>query len=133
MLGGHSHIHSNATLSGCVAVHHFASVGSFSFVGGVSKVMQDIPPYMLADGNPARCKCTNIVALKRNSFSRESIVALNETFRLLYRGRVGSENAREVLRSKNMLCEEVEQLLSFLSNSREGRHGRSRHITKAAA
>ncbi len=133
MLGGHCHIHSNAILSGCVAAHHFASIGQYAFVGGVSKVLQDIPPYMLADGNPARCKCTNVVALKRNNFPRETISALNETFRLLYRGRVGAEQAREVLKCKNMLCAEVLQLLDFLDLSKVGRHGRSRHITKAAA
>jgi UDP-N-acetylglucosamine acyltransferase len=133
MLGGHSHIHSHAGLSGCVAVHHFASVGSFAFVGGASKVMQDIPPYMLADGNPARCKCTNIVALKRNNFARETIVALNETFRLLYRGRVGAENALEILKSKNMLCDEVTYFFDFLGDARLGRHGRSRHIVPPKA
>lgn len=135
MLGGHSHIHSFAGLSGGVAVHHFASVGSYAFVGGVSKVMQDIPPYMLADGNPARCKCTNIVALKRNNFSRESILSLNETYRLLYRGRVGAEQAREVLKNMNQLTPEAEHLLNFLNGARDGRHGRTRHVTvpKAAA
>ncbi|MEZ6092656.1 MAG: acyl-ACP--UDP-N-acetylglucosamine O-acyltransferase [Pirellulaceae bacterium] len=133
MLGGHCHIHSHAILSGSVAVHHFASIGRFAFVGGVSKVLQDIPPYMLADGLPARCKCTNVVALKRNNFSRETISALNEAFRLLYRGRVNVDNAREVLKSKNLLTPEVFEFLSFLDQSREGRHGRSRHITKAVA
>jgi UDP-N-acetylglucosamine acyltransferase len=132
MLGGHCHIHSNAILSGCVAVHHFASIGRFAFVGGVSKVLQDIPPYMLADGNPARCKCSNIVALKRNNFARTTITALNETFRLLFRARAGLVHAREVLKTKEMLVPEVLELLDFLDHSKEGRHGRSRHIPKAA-
>lgn len=128
MLGGHSYIHSYAGLSGGVAVHHFASVGSYAFVGGVSKVMQDIPPYMLADGSPARCKCTNIIALKRNDFPRASIVALNETYRLIFRNRVGLDNAREVLKGMNHLTPEVEHLLEFLGGAREGRHGRTRHM-----
>jgi UDP-N-acetylglucosamine acyltransferase len=130
MLGGHSHIHSYATLSGCVAVTHFASIGSYCFIGGCSRVLQDIPPYMLADGNPARCKCTNIVSLKRNGFDRATIEAVNEAFRLLFRGRVGTENAREVLRSKNLLIPAIENMLAFLDTSRLGQHGRGRHHPK---
>jgi len=130
MLGGHSHIHSYATLSGCVAVTHFASIGSYCFIGGCSRVLQDIPPYMLADGNPARCKCTNVVSLKRNGFQKDTIVAINEAFRLLFRGRVGSDNAREILRSKDLLLPEIETMLSFLDCSRNGQHGRGRHHPK---
>lgn len=132
MLGGHSHVHSYATLSGCVAVTHFASIGSYCFIGGCSRVLQDIPPYMLADGNPARCKCTNVVALKRNGFKRETIEAINEAFRLLFRGRVGTENARDVMRSKEHLMPEIENILSFLECSRLGLHGRGRHHPKPA-
>lgn len=130
MLGGHSHVHSYATLSGCVAVTHFASIGSYCFIGGCSRVLQDIPPYMLADGNPARCKCTNVVALKRNGFKRDTIEAVNEAFKLLFRGRVGTGNARDVMRSKEHLCPEVENILKFLETSRLGLHGRGRHQPK---
>ncbi len=130
MLGGHSRIHSYATLSGLVGVMHFASIGSYAFIGGCSRVLQDIPPYMLADGNPARCKCTNVVALKRNGFPNESIVAINEAFRLLFRGRVGAENAREVLRNKGLLLPEIENILAFLKCSRNGQHGRGLHNPK---
>lgn len=133
MLGGHSHIHTGAILSGCVAVHHFASIGKFAFVGGSSKVLQDIPPYMLADGHPARCKCANLVALKRNKFPNATILALSEAYRLLYRARVGVEQVRDVMKSKNQLTSEIEDLLAFLDHSKDGRHGRQRHIIKAAA
>lgn len=133
LLGGHSQVHSFATISGACAATHFSSIGSYSFVGAASLVLQDIPPFMLADGNPARCKCTNIVALKRNNFPNNVILALNEAFRLLYRGRVGLDNAREVLKSKNMLVPEVERLFAFLACAREGRHGRARQLAKPAA
>lgn len=133
MLGGHSHVHSYATLSGCVAVTHFASIGSYCFIGGCSRVLQDIPPYMLADGNPARCKCINIVALRRNGFDRQVTEAINEAFRLLFRGRVGTANARDVLRSKNILLPEIEQMLAFMETSRLGLHGRGRHNPKPAS
>ncbi len=133
MLGGHTHVDSYATLSGAVAATHFSSIGGFTFIGGGSIVMQDIPPFMLAEGSPARCKCTNIVALRRNRFSNEVIVALNEAFRLLYRGRVGVEAAMQVLAGKNQMLPEVEKLFDFLNRARQGRHGRARQIVKSAA
>src|SRR5688500_706605 len=81
LLGGHVHVHDDATLSGGVVVHHFATIGSFSFTGGLSRVLHDVPPYMLADGNPARPRCVNIVALQRKDFSPDAISALGEAHR----------------------------------------------------
>jgi UDP-N-acetylglucosamine acyltransferase len=132
LLGGHVHIHDHAALSGAVAIHHFATVGSYSFVGGVSRVRHDVPPYMLTEGVPSRPRCVNIVALKRNSFSAETISALTDAFRLLYRARVGLDHAREILRSKGKLLPPVNHLLSFIQAQREGRHGRCRDVRRAA-
>src|SRR6478609_7946324 len=57
LLGGHVHVDDDATISGGVAVHHFATIGSFSFTGGLSRVLHDVSPYMLAEGNPSRSRC----------------------------------------------------------------------------
>lgn len=132
LLGGHVHIHDHAILSGGVAVHHFATVGSYSFVAGMSGVRQDIPPYMLAEGIPARSRCVNVVALKRNNFSSETIDCLQEAHRLLFRARVGLDNAREILRTNGQLIPHVNHLLSFLQDSHEGKHGRGREKRRAA-
>jgi len=133
LLGGHVHVHDDATISGGVAVHHFATIGSFSFTGGLSKVLHDVPPYMLAEGNPSRPRCINIVALKRNAFSPESIRALAEAHRLIFRARVGLEHARELLRANDQLCPTVNHLLGFLEHQHEGRNGRGRDQRRAAA
>ena len=60
LLGGHVRIHSHASLSGCVAVHHWATIGSYAFVAGLSRVLHDVPPYMLCEGSPARPRCVNV-------------------------------------------------------------------------
>jgi UDP-N-acetylglucosamine acyltransferase len=133
MLGGHVHVHDRAILSGCVAVVHYASIGSYSFIGGSSRVLQDVTPFMLSDGNPARPRCVNIVALKRNDFSREVINALNEAFKLLYRSRVGLENTIEILKNKEMLLPELQYCLDFVAQSQTGRHGRGREVRRVAA
>lgn len=132
MLGGHVHVQDHASLSGAVAVHHFATIGSYSFIGGVSRLLQDAPPFMLLEGVPARPRCVNIVALKRNNFTRETIEAISEAHRLLYRARVGLDHAREILRGKGKLMPQVNHLLNFVQCQHEGRHGRSRDFRRAA-
>lgn len=132
LLGGHVHVHDDATLSGGAAVHHFATIGSFSFVGGLSRVLHDVPPFMLVEGTPARPRCVNVVALKRSEFSADMIKALSEAHRLLYRAKVGLDHAREILRGNGMLVPTVNHLLSFVQNQHDGRHGRSRERRRAA-
>ncbi|MFM8282585.1 MAG: acyl-ACP--UDP-N-acetylglucosamine O-acyltransferase [Planctomycetaceae bacterium] len=132
LLGGHVRICSHASLSGGVAVHHWATIGSWSFVAGLSRVLHDVPPFMLVEGSPARPRCTNVVALKRGGFATDVLAALAEAHRLFYRARVGLDAAREVLRSKDMLVPEVEEVLEFLARQREGRHGRANERRRAA-
>jgi UDP-N-acetylglucosamine acyltransferase len=132
LLGGHVRVHSRASLSGAVAVHHWATIGGWSFVAGLSRVLHDIPPFMLCEGQPARPRCINVVALKRGGFSPEGIEAVAEAHRLLYRAKVGLESAREILGSQGMLLPDVLQLLEFLTRQKEGRHGRARERRRAA-
>lgn len=132
LLGGHVHVHDYASLSGAVAVHHFTTIGRYSFVGGLSRVLQDVPPYVLAEGSPARPRCINVVALKRHEFPGDVIEALAHAHRLLYRSRVGLEHARELLRSESQMLSQVEEMLRFVQQQQEGRHGRARHLRRAA-
>lgn len=132
LLGGHVHVHDYAALSGGVAVHHYSTVGSYSFVSGLSRVLHDVPPFMLVDGHPTRPRCINVVALKRNTFSPEAIRCLAEAHRLLYRSKVGLDHAREILRSNNQLVPQVNELLSFVQTQQEGQHGRGRERRRAA-
>ena len=133
LLGGHVHVDHHATLSGSVAVTHYGAIGSYTFVGGASRVLQDIAPYMLADGNPARPRCVNIVALKRNNFEQHVIDKINEAYRLMYRARVGLENVRELMRAKGDLLPEIEHFIDKLAVSQTGRHGRGREQRRKAA
>jgi UDP-N-acetylglucosamine acyltransferase len=132
LLGGHVHIDDHASLSGAVAVHHYTSIGSYSFIGGLSRVLHDVPPFMLCEGAPARPRCINIVALKRNEFSPHVIDCLAEAHRLLYRAKVGLEPAREILRGNNQLGPEVNHLLASVAGQQDGRHGRGRDARRAA-
>jgi UDP-N-acetylglucosamine acyltransferase len=132
LLGGHVHVQDHASLSGGSAVHHFATIGSFSFVSGLSRVLHDVPPFMLVDGHPSRPRCINVVALKRQNFPADVIHCLAEAHRLLYRAKVGLEHAREILRSNDQLLPDVLHLLDFVETQQSGRHGRARERRKAA-
>jgi UDP-N-acetylglucosamine acyltransferase len=126
LLGGHVHVGNDVTISGGVAVHHFASVGQLSFVGGISRVLQDIPPFMVADGNPARPRSANTVGLKRHDYPQEDIEVLSHAYKLLYRSRIGIENARTELMGSGPIRPVIKHLFNFIDNTIGGRNGRGR-------
>jgi UDP-N-acetylglucosamine acyltransferase len=92
----------------------------------MSRIVHDVPPYMLVEGHPSIVRCVNIVGLKRQGFTSEQISSLSESHRLVYRAKMGLEHAREILQSHSHLCSHVEQLLDFLDQQRKGSHGRQR-------
>lgn len=132
LLAGHVHVHDHASISGGVAVHQFVTVGSYSFISAISRALHDVPPFMLVEGIPARPRCINIVALKRNDFSPERIEHIAAAHRLLYRSKVGLSHAREILRAHNQLSPDVERLLAFIEGQQVGKHGRGREVRRAA-
>ena len=78
-------------------MHQFVTIGSYSFVGGLSRVLHDVPPYMLVEGIPARPRCINIVALKRNNFRRSGSSLGRGPSAAVPRRRWASTHAREIL------------------------------------
>ncbi|QEG35018.1 acyl-ACP--UDP-N-acetylglucosamine O-acyltransferase [Bythopirellula goksoeyrii] len=132
LLAGHVHVEDYASISGGCAIHHFVTVGKYSFLAGLSRALHDVPPYMLAEGIAAHPRCINIVALKRRDFSSDAINSLAAAHRLLYRSKVGLTHAREILRTNNQETPEVQHLLSFIDNQQEGKHGRGRELRRAA-
>ena len=132
LLGGHVHVYDHATLSGGIGVHHFITIGRYSFIGGLARVIHDVPPFMLCEGHPARPRCINVVALKRNDFPAQTIHCLSEAHRLLFRAKVGLDHAREILRGNDQLVPAVNELLTFIQSQQEGKHGRGRERRRAA-
>jgi UDP-N-acetylglucosamine acyltransferase len=133
LLGGHVHVGNDVTIAGAAAVHHFASIGQLAFVGGMSRVLQDVPPYMLADGDPARPRCCNSVGLKRHDYPQEDIEVLTKAYKLLYRSRVGIETAKAELLGAGPIRPVLKHLFDSLNNTCGGRHGRGRDRRKVAA
>ncbi len=126
MLGGHVHVESHASLSGGIAVHHYSTIGGYSFVGGQSRIVHDVPRFMLVDGNPSKIRCINVVGLKRNGISPAGIDALHEAHRLIYRAKMSVKQAGEILETHGHLVAEVKSLLEFIEAQQAGKHGRAR-------
>jgi UDP-N-acetylglucosamine acyltransferase len=126
LLGGHTHVGNRAILSGNVGIHHWVTVGAYSFIGGMSRIVHDVPPFMLVEGHPSIVRCVNLVGLKRQGFTSDQIASLSETHRLIYRAKMGLEHAREILESHSHLNHHVEHLLNFIELQRKGAHGRQR-------
>ncbi len=133
LLAGHVHVADHVSISGCCAIHHYVSIGSYSFLAGLSRALHDVPPYMLVEGIPARPRCINIVALKRNHFSRDVVDSLAAAHRLLFRTKVGVSHAKEILQSNDQITAEVQHLLSFVAGQQDGKHGRRREPLGRAA
>jgi UDP-N-acetylglucosamine acyltransferase len=95
-LAGHIKVGRKAIIGGMVGLHHFATIGELSLVGSMSGVRFDVPPFMIADGNPAEPRNVNQIGLRRDGWSEEHISAVREAFRHLYHDRGGKPMA-EVL------------------------------------
>jgi len=119
-LAGHVTIENNAILGGLVGVHQFCRVGALAIVGGHSKVCQDILPYSLADGHPARTYWLNSIGLKRNNFSPEAIAGLEKAFRFLIRSRLNIPHAVENIKTEIPATPEITLLLNFIATSERG-------------
>jgi len=89
-LAGHVIVEDRAVVSGMVGVHHFVSIGELSFIGAMSGVRQDVPPFVTADGRPAEPRSINVVGLRRADWPIEEIRATKDAFRALYQNRNGT-------------------------------------------
>jgi UDP-N-acetylglucosamine acyltransferase len=126
LMAGHVHVESHANISGGVAVHHYVTIGGYSFIGGQSRIVHDVPRYMLVDGNPSRVRCINVVGLKRKGISPLGIESLHEAHRLVFRAKMSVRHAADILESHGHMTAEVQSLLEFLRVQQEGKHGRGR-------
>jgi UDP-N-acetylglucosamine acyltransferase len=120
-LGGHVIVEEHAVLGGLTAVHQFCRIGKHAITGGCTKIVQDVPPFMIVDGNPAEVRGVNLVGLERRGFSPDTIRALKEAYRILYRAKLNTKQALEEL-GRNGLAEipEVNDLMKFIETSQRG-------------
>jgi UDP-N-acetylglucosamine acyltransferase len=117
---GHVTVHDRAILSGLNAVHQFVTIGTYAFVGGGSRVNQDIPPYVKAVGNPMELYGLNSVGLQRAGFPGDTIAALKRAYRLFFNSDLNLSQALERARADLPSSPEVERFLAFVESSERG-------------
>ncbi|MBM3245941.1 MAG: acyl-ACP--UDP-N-acetylglucosamine O-acyltransferase [Candidatus Omnitrophica bacterium] len=125
-LAGHVTIEDRAVIGGLVAIHQFVRVGILSIIGGCSKVVQDIPPYSTCDGHPARVYGLNLVGLRRNKISKDSMQALHQAFKILFNSGLAIKHAAEKVEKEVPKTKEVLVLVNFIKNSQRGISGSCR-------
>jgi UDP-N-acetylglucosamine acyltransferase len=119
-LGGHVNVEDYATVGALSAVHQFVRIGAYAFIGGMTAVPQDIPPFMLVSGPRARLFGVNQKGLKRQGFSQKTIDGLKKAFQLLWRKNKRFSEGIEQIRRELEMFPELERLLNFISNSPRG-------------
>jgi UDP-N-acetylglucosamine acyltransferase len=119
-LAGHVVLEDFSTIGGLAAVHQFARVGAYAYVGGMTGVIQDIPPFVIASGDRAKLFGLNIVGLKRYNFSNEAILALKKTYQLVIRSHLTIQEAMIRVEKEVPVYPEVQQFLEFVRNSKRG-------------
>jgi UDP-N-acetylglucosamine acyltransferase len=119
-IAGHVLIEDRAVVGGLSAVHQFCRVGTMAIVGGCSKVVQDVPPYMLADGNPCVTRAINKVGLERNGVPDEAQAALRKAHKILCRDGLTIANALERIEQELPPLEQVRRLVEFVRASERG-------------
>jgi UDP-N-acetylglucosamine acyltransferase len=119
-LGGHITVGNQAIIGGLAAVHQFCRIGTMAIIGGCSKVTQDIPPYMLADGNPAQVRTINKVGLERYGVSEEAQAALKQAYKILFREGLTTANALSRIEAELPPLAELRHLVEFVRLSERG-------------
>jgi UDP-N-acetylglucosamine acyltransferase len=119
-LAGHVEIEDKAIIGGLTAIHQFCKIGSLSITGGCSKVVQDIPPYMLSDGHPAQSHSINAIGLRRNNVPEETRLNLKKAFKIIFRSGLSTLSAIDKIQSEIPSSLEISHLVDFIKNSKRG-------------
>jgi UDP-N-acetylglucosamine acyltransferase len=119
-LAGHVTVEDKATISGLCAVHQFSRVGRHSFIGGCSRVAQDVPPFVRAVGNPIKLFGLNSVGLRRTGFDEDVVRELKRAYRTCFRSDLNLGQGVEKARAELTMLPEVQHFLDFIEASQRG-------------
>jgi len=126
LIGGHVRIDDGANLNGGAAVHPFTTIGRLSYIGGLTRIVQDVPPFMIVEGHPSRVRGINSVGMRRAEMADEVIEAMAKAYRRIYRdGRPRAEVLDE-MENEVGWPQEVRDLCDALRASAAGKSGRYR-------
>jgi len=119
-LAGHVTLEDMAVIGGLSAVHQFVRLGKLSIIGGCSKVVQDVPPFSICDGHPARVYGLNSIGLKRAKVSLATLGTLRKAFKILFYSGLTKIHSLEQVKKGLSPCPELEHLVGFVKSSKRG-------------
>lgn len=122
-LAGHVIVEDNAIIGGLTPIHQFARIGTYAFVGGMSRVTHDIPPYTIGAGIPFKFGGLNLVGLKRNGFPLPVRLELTRAFKILYRSNLNMQQALDKIERELAPLPEVQNFVRFCRSSKRGLMG----------
>lgn len=120
-LGGHVEVGDHANIGWGVGVHQFCRIGNYAMAGAASKVVQDVPPFVISDGNPAAVRTINKVGLERAGFSSDEIALVRRIFKIFYKAGYNRGQAMDQLRADEAAASEIAKtFLHFVEGSERG-------------
>ncbi len=119
-LAGHVIVEDHAVIGGLAGVHQFCRIGQHAITGGCTKIVQDVPPFMIADGNPAEIRGINQVGMERRGFDAEIIRSLREAYRIIYRANLNTKQALATIREQIPPNPQIDALIAFIETSKRG-------------
>lgn len=119
-IAGHVTVEDHAIIGGLSGVHQFCRIGRHAIIGGCTKIVQDVPPFLIADGNPAEVRGVNQIGLERHQFGPDTVRILREAYRILYRSNLNVKQACEKIASDLPGDPAKDQLLAFIEASQRG-------------
>ena len=119
-LAGHVVIEDQAIIGGLCGIHQFVRVGRLAITGGCSKLTQDLPPFMMADGNPLEVRAINSVGLKRRGIPETTEALIKKAHKVLYREGLSTRQALEKMAREIELVPEIQHLIDFIKSSERG-------------
>lgn len=119
-VGGHSRIDDYAIVGGQTPVHQFSKIGAHAMIGGGRLVVNDVPPYVLASGEPLRYANVNVVGLRRRGFTNDQISNIKEAYKLVYKSGLNRTQAVDKMKEQFPNDELVANIINFIENSDRG-------------
>jgi UDP-N-acetylglucosamine acyltransferase len=119
-ISGHVTIEDRVVMGGHTAIHQFVRIGTLAMVSGTSRVVKDIPPYFIAEGNPSRIRAVNVVGLRRAGISQETRNNIKKAYKVLYHSNLNTSQALEKIKEEIKMEKEIAHLIEFIEKSERG-------------
>lgn len=126
LLAGHVHVHDGAIMNGASACHHFTTIGRLAYVGGLTRITVDVPPFSIVEGHPARVRAANVIGMRRSGMDESDVLGIKRALhRILVSKRISAAQAMEEAAQNSAGNGYIDELLGALRASQAGRQGRA--------